>query len=214
MAALTLPPMARGAAASRQSVAPSRAEAVVVGAGFAGLSAARHLAAAGVDVVVLEARDRVGGRILNKDLGNGEIVEAGGQYIGPTQDRMAALAQELEVDTYPTYADGDDATVVGGERFVGGFSPTLRAEYHTLARQLNLMAETVPVDAPWTAPLARGWDGQTLHSWLVSNGASPDGLAIFNSVSDLWGAEARDVSLLFALFLHCRRRQRADARHA
>jgi monoamine oxidase len=199
LAASSLAPF-RTRAATRQTSAPSRTAVVVVGAGFAGLSAARHLAAAGVDVVVLEARDRVGGRVVNKDLGDGEIVEAGGQYIGPTQDRMAALARELGVDTYPTFAEGADVVVVEGERFVGGFPPSLGAEYTTLVDQLQAMAATVPVHAPWTASLAQEWDSQTLRSWLVSNGASPDLLAVFGSISDLWGAEARDVSLLYALF--------------
>ena len=76
----------------------------VVGAGLAGLTAARDLLAAGHSVVVLEARDRVGGRMLNEDLGDGKVVEVGGQWIGPTQDRMAALAREMGVDTFPTYA--------------------------------------------------------------------------------------------------------------
>jgi monoamine oxidase len=67
---------------------------VVIGAGLAGLVAARDLQRAGRSVVVLEARDRVGGRTLNQELGGGKVVEAGGQWIGPTQDRLAALADE------------------------------------------------------------------------------------------------------------------------
>src|SRR5919199_6671392 len=81
---------------------------VVVGAGLAGLAAARALAAAGVSTIVLEARDRVGGRTLNHDLGDGKVVEVGGQWIGPTQDRLARLAQQLGVETFPTYASGDN----------------------------------------------------------------------------------------------------------
>src|ERR687885_1727204 len=79
------------------------AEVVVVGAGLAGLSAARELRAAGRDVVVLEARDRVGGRTLNHPIGDGKVVELGGQWVGPTQDRVLALAKDLGVATFPTY---------------------------------------------------------------------------------------------------------------
>ena len=75
---------------------------VVVGAGLAGLAAARHAAAAGARVVVLEARERVGGRVLNEDIGGGNVVEVGAQWIGPTQDRLAALAADLGVETFPT----------------------------------------------------------------------------------------------------------------
>src|SRR3954469_20791164 len=78
------------------------ADVVIVGAGLAGLTAARELTRRGKSVVVLEARDRVGGRILNHDLGNGAITEVGGQYIGPTQDRIAALARDVGVETFPT----------------------------------------------------------------------------------------------------------------
>src|SRR3954462_6642340 len=76
-----------------------RADVVVVGAGFAGLTAARAVARAGKSVVVLEARDRVGGRTLNHALGGGEVIEVGGKWIGPTQDRLAALADGLGVKT-------------------------------------------------------------------------------------------------------------------
>ena len=69
----------------------------VVGAGLAGLTAARELTAAGASVTLLEARDRVGGRTLNHPLGDGQVVEVGGQWIGPTQDRLAALADALGV---------------------------------------------------------------------------------------------------------------------
>ena len=98
-AAAALP---REAAAARRR----RADVVVVGAGLAGLSAARVLAKAGRSVAVLEARDRVGGRILNRSVGGGEVVEVGGQWIGPTQDRLPALAREVGVETYGTYFEG------------------------------------------------------------------------------------------------------------
>ena len=84
------------------------ADVAIVGAGLAGLVAARDLIAGGASVVVLEARDRVGGRLLNEDIGDGKVVEVGGQWIGPTQDRMAALGAEMGVDTFPTYAEGEN----------------------------------------------------------------------------------------------------------
>jgi monoamine oxidase len=74
-----------------------------VGAGFAGLVAARDLVRAGRSVVVLEARNRVGSRVLNHDLGDGKVIEVGGQWVGPIQDRVYALAGELGIETFPTY---------------------------------------------------------------------------------------------------------------
>src|SRR5258707_15733659 len=79
------------------------ADVVVVGAGFAGLTAARELVRAGRSVVVLEARDRVGGRVVNHDLGGGEISERGGTFVGPTQDHLLALARDLGIGTFDTY---------------------------------------------------------------------------------------------------------------
>src|SRR5690625_1161093 len=90
----TLSPPARGR---------HRTQVAVVGAGLAGIACARKLTARGVDVLVLEARGRVGGRIQNHSLGNGKVIEVGGQWVGPTQDRITALADAVGVGTYPTY---------------------------------------------------------------------------------------------------------------
>jgi monoamine oxidase len=196
---------AAGAAAmalprSAEASSSSTADVVVVGAGFSGLAAARKIAKAGKSVLLLEARDRVGGKVLNKVLEDGEITEAGGTYIGPTQTRMFALTAEFGVPLYPTYDKGSTVTVIGGNRVVGGYSPALTAEYHKLVSLLDAMSREVPVDAPWTASNAAEWDSITLYSWLVANDASADALEAFSSVADLWGAETRDVSLLFALY--------------
>src|SRR5213595_4163563 len=81
----------------------------VVGAGLAGLVAARRLVEAGLEPLVVEARDRAGGRTLNHDIGDGKVVEVGGQWVGPTQRRLLALASEVGVETFPTYDEGDNA---------------------------------------------------------------------------------------------------------
>src|SRR2546429_9562832 len=86
----------------------------VVGAGYAGLTAARRLTAAGRSVVVLEARDRVGGRVLNEPIGGGTIVDVGGPFPGPTQTPLQALAQEGGVAFFPPPKPGDN-TVWGGQ---------------------------------------------------------------------------------------------------
>src|SRR5918999_736340 len=90
------------------------ADVAIVGAGLAGLVAARRLAAAGLRPLVLEARERVGGRILNEEIGDGKVVEVGGQWIGPGQERIAALAAELGVETFPTHTAGANLLRLGG----------------------------------------------------------------------------------------------------
>ena len=82
------------------------ADVAIVGAGLAGLAAARAIAAAGKRPVVLEARDRVGGRTLNESVGGGKVVEIGGQWVGPGQKRVLALIGELGLETFPTFGEG------------------------------------------------------------------------------------------------------------
>ena len=91
------------------------ADVVVVGAGLSGLSAARVLAAAGRNAPALEARDRVGGRTLNRSIG-GHVVEVGGEFVGPTQDRILALSQAVGVNTFPVYNQGSNVEIVDGQR--------------------------------------------------------------------------------------------------
>lgn len=83
-----------------------QADVCVVGAGFAGLAAARRLVPCGLEVAVLEARDRVGGRVWNRALPDGTVVSAGGTWLGKGQDRMFQLCKELGLEVYPQYKRG------------------------------------------------------------------------------------------------------------
>jgi monoamine oxidase len=183
---------------------------VVVGAGLSGLTAARQIVAAGRSAIVLEARGRVGGRTLNHPLGGGKVVEVGGQWIGPTQNHIAALARELGVGTYKTYNSGNYLFYESGRLApytptgpLGAVPPDYVAAVEVEAALVNLdsMALTVPLAAPWTAPNAGAWDGQTFETWKLANTVTPGGRSLLDLVIEaVWAAEPRDVSLLHVLF--------------
>src|SRR5215218_7023733 len=182
------------------------ADLVVIGAGLAGLAAARVAAAAGASVVVVEARDRVGGRVLNEDIGGGNVVEVGAQWIGPTQDRLAALAGELGVETFPTYGEGQNVIEYGGRlrRYRGTIpriNPLVLLDVERAQRRLNKLARGVPLDAPWEAPDAAALDGQTAATWMRRNLATKAGRMLLElGIEAVWAAQPEDMSLLHVLF--------------
>ncbi len=176
----------------------------VVGAGLAGLTAARALVATGRSVVVLEARDRVGGRTLNHDLGDGQVVEAGGQFVGPTQNHVLGLAAELGIATYPTWNEGAGVYVHRGRarRFTGDIPPDpLAVPGLGLAMlRMNQLARQVPIDAPWRARSAARWDAQTFATWLRRVTAGTGGLDLVDVfLGSAYGGSAAEASLLFSL---------------
>ena len=127
---------------------------VVVGAGLAGLTAARDLEAAGRSIVVLEARDRVGGRLLNHTFADGTVVELGGQWIGPTQHRVRALADELGLALFASYDDGEGILELNGRqlRFADatfGLTGDVLQDVGTVQAAMEELAESVVLDAPW-----------------------------------------------------------------
>ncbi|MGI8511358.1 MAG: flavin monoamine oxidase family protein [Solirubrobacteraceae bacterium] len=182
------------------------ADVIVVGAGLAGLAAARAVAAAGRTPLVVEARDRVGGRTLNHPIGDGKVVEVGGQWVGPTQHRLLALAAELGVKTYPTYTDGDNLIEWEGRliRYRGAIpkiSKGVLADVGQAQFRLDRMARSVPLEAPWEAPKAQWLDSQTFASWLRRNVVSQSARTLLEmGVEAVWAQEPADLSLLHVLF--------------
>lgn len=182
----------------------STVDVVVVGGGLAGLTAARTLTAAGRSVVVLEARDRVGGRTLNHDLGDGQVVEAGGQFVGPTQNHVLGLAAELGIGTFPAHTHGDAVYVHAGKaKRYGGGTPRDIAVLPDLAlvtHRINRLAAQVRLDAPWRSPNAAEWDSMTFESWIRSATITTGGLDLVNVfLASAYGGSAADASLLFSL---------------
>lgn len=186
--------------------APRAADIAIVGAGFSGLAAALELEAAGHDVLVLEARDRVGGRVLNHELESGEVVEVGGQWVGPTQHALLGIASELGVETYPTHVEGDNLIVYRGRvrRYRGTIpriNPAVLLEVERIRRKLNGLSAQVPLDAPWSAPQAERWDRITFSEWMRRNSLTSGArMLITLAIRSVFGTEPEDVSFLHVLF--------------
>ncbi|QEC49994.1 FAD-dependent oxidoreductase [Baekduia soli] len=183
-----------------------RADVVVIGAGFSGLAAARRLVATGRSVVVLEARDRVGGRTANATIAGGRaITEIGGEFVGPTQDRILALAEAVGVATFPVYNEGSSIFVARGARTTYPASVGIPDDPDVLAAlapliELDKLAKAVGVRAPWKHPKAAAYDRQTLAQWLAGKVTTPTGRAVVDAVCEaIWGADPEDLSLLYVL---------------
>ncbi|MDV3126721.1 flavin monoamine oxidase family protein [Mycobacterium sp. 21AC1] len=182
---------------------PASADVVVVGAGFAGLTAARELVRLGHDVAVLEGRDRVGGRSLTTMIA-GASVDLGGTFVGPTQDAVLKLAAELDCRTVPTYSRGKN--LIRWHHKVRSYRSTIPRlsviellDVSRIQWRFERLSRQVQVSEPWNGPAARRLDQQSVEQWLRSIHASASTrnlMAIMARVT--WGAEPDAVSMLHA----------------
>ena len=179
---------------------------VIVGAGLAGLTAARELERSGAAVLVIEAQDRVGGRTMAGRVA-GTTVEMGGQWIGPGQRRISALAGDLGAETFPTHLPGRTVFCEGGRRSeyeedgeIPFSDPAALREVEEAFGALSELARGVPADAPWRAKNAAELDGQTLETWKLGHAQSSGARFYFDlAVESLYACEPRDISLLGVL---------------
>jgi monoamine oxidase len=172
----------------------------VIGAGFSGLAAARALRAAGLArIAVLEARDRVGGRVFNDHVANRHPVEMGGTWIGHGQWAVIDLARELGVALRPQFNQGDGYAIVEGQAM--RVPPTAHPiSNQSFVTELDMLAKTVPLDAPWTAPRAAEWDSITYADYLAGANLSEEDRATLDLTTSLsFGAPADAMSFLFVL---------------
>jgi monoamine oxidase len=153
---------------------------VVIGAGLAGLAAARDLASGGADVVVLEARRRVGGRVEQVVLDDGRLVQLGGEVIGNAHMAYQQLVAELGLTLVPSYvAEPGELTWILSDGIHVGDRPTwFSADDHASMARIEssfaAMAATVDPDDPWSHPDAALLDSMSVTAWLWDIGASPN----------------------------------------
>jgi monoamine oxidase len=179
----------------------------VVGAGFAGLTAALRLKQAGQSVALLEARDRVGGRTFTVTRDDGSWIDKGGAWVGPTQDRIYALMEEFRVPTFKQYTDGQAMMVVDGKRYrYRGTIPLTMSPWASLNLGagffgISQLCKSIPLDAPWEAKNAAKWDRMTLAQWLDRNVISKAAHVLLDTaVAGCYTSAASEVSMLFVLY--------------
>ena len=182
-------------------------EVAVIGAGLSGLVAARELVRSGKEVLILEARNRVGGRTYTQ-YAEGVPLEMGGQWIGPAQERVLGLVREFGIETFPADAPGRTVLYECGARTeyeeeteAPPFrNPATHEEIERVFHRLSGLAKSVPAEEPWRAERAAEWDGQTLESWKKENDLGPGAEFYFDlAVESLYACEPRDLSLLGVL---------------
>lgn len=179
---------------------------IIAGAGYAGLTAARLLKKAGKRILVLEARDRVGGRVYTRHLDEGTYVDLGAQWIGPTQYKMYELLKEFGVNSFPTYDEGKSLLYWKGKlKRYKGLIPPLPV-YSLLSldagiKKINRLSASIDLDKPWNSPKADLWDSMTMQSWMDRQFSSKKARDLFALAAEaIFAVHPAEISMLFALF--------------
>ncbi len=179
---------------------------IIIGGGFSGIAAARILHKADKKFILLEARERLGGRTHTKHFKDGKYVDVGGQWIGPTQDRMYELAQEYNVSWYETYNQGKNILDLNKTvRTYTGLIPKMDVasliNIDFLLKKLERLAKEIPIHSPWTAKKAKAWDAVSLEVFVRKNCFTSNCFKVVRAgLETVYACELNEVSLLHALF--------------
>ena len=187
------------------------ADVVVVGAGFGGMVAAYRLQQMGHSVIVVDALDRVGGRSWSTTLSDGTFLDIGAGWTGSTQFNIQRLIHELGLSTYTQYGLGPNQGLnlfIGSDQIIRPYSglsfpvnAEAQAEIANAILTIDSMAQTIPVEAPWTAPRAEEWDKISAGVFARDMISDPDALAVvMANLTTIFGLSPFAVSLLHLLW--------------
>ena len=177
---------------------------VVVGAGLAGLMAARALVDGGADVIVLEAQDRVGGRLLSEQVGDA-IMDLGGQWLAPDQRRAWRLVHDFGLTTFPTYHEGAKVLQLGRKRsqyrgVIPRVNPLALAQLQLALLRIDWLRKRISLEAPWTGARAARLDARSVADLQRTIPSKAARALVDVSVRAVFGVETHELSLLHFLF--------------
>lgn len=181
-------------------------DAIIIGAGYSGLAAARVLHKAGKNILILEARDRVGGRIHTHYLSDGNYIDLGGQWIGPGQNRMYELAREYDIKTFPTYDTGKSTLFYNNKiKHYKGIIPPLPLfsllSLNNAIQKITKLARKIDIKQPWNSANAAAYDNITLHDWMQQQMKNETARKMFTIAAEaIYAADTSTISFLHALF--------------
>lgn len=179
---------------------------VIIGGGFSGIAAAKKLHESKIPFLLLEARDRLGGRTFTEFYNDNSYLELGGQWIGPTQDRMYELAEEHNVSWFETYNQGINQLDLNKKLrkyrgLIPKMDPASLGNIDWLIRKMERMARKIPVSNPWLAKKAKKLDRITLEEFIEKNSLTSSAKKVLRAgLETVYACELNEISLLHALF--------------
>lgn len=179
---------------------------IVVGAGYSGLTAAKKLVDHNKKVLVLEARDRVGGRVFTEIRADGSYLDLGGAWVGPSQDKFYELIKKYSLRTFPTYDSGKSRIWIDKKlKSYKGLIPPLPIgpllDLDFTIKKINRLSKKINLLAPWENKNAQKWDEMTLATWINQNMYFKTSKELFKIACEtIWAAEPCEISFLHALF--------------